>query len=78
MEANDVFQGFRPVLRGAQEGLLKKIAGAGIPVHYMTDEERALWMAEAEKAQPQIVAEMGGNSVETWAAIQEAKKACGG
>ena len=78
MEANDVFQGFRPILRGAQNGLLKKIADAGIPVHHLTDDERALWVAEAEKAQPQIVAEMGGDSVATWDAIQKAKKACGG
>ena len=78
MEANDVFQGFRPVLRGAQAGLLKKIADAGIPVHHLTDDERALWVAEAEKAQPQIVAEMGGNSEATWAAIEAARKACSG
>lgn len=77
-QAADVFKGFRPVLRGAQSGLVKKIAAAGIPVYYPTADEMAKWVEVAAKVQPQIVDEMGGNSKATWAAIQEAKKACGG
>lgn len=75
--AADVFKGFRPVLRGASNGLLKKIAKAGVPVHYPNAGEMAEWIAAAAKAQPQIVAEMGGNSKATWDAIVAAKKACG-
>ena len=78
LQAGDVFKGFRPVLRGAQAGLVKKIAEAGIPVHTPTADEMAKWVEVAKGVQPKIVAEMGGNSEATWAAIEEAKKACGG
>lgn len=78
LDAAVVFKGFRPVLRGASEGMLKQLADAGVPVHRPTDEEMAEWVAAAREVQPKIVAEMGGNSEATWAAIEAAKKACGG
>ena len=78
MEAGVVFKGFRPVLRGASDGMLAKLAEAGVPVYRPTDDEMAQWVAVAKGVQSQIVAEMGGNSEATWAAIEDAKKACGG
>ncbi len=78
MDAGDVFKGFRPVLRGASDGLLKKIEGAGVPVYRPTEAEMAEWVSVAAGVQPQIVEEMGGNSAATWTAIEAAKKACGG
>lgn len=78
LEAGVVFKGFRPVLRGASDGLLKKIADAGVPVYHPSADEMAKWVEVGKGVQPRIVEEMGGNSKATWAAIEEAKKACGG
>lgn len=76
--ANEVFRGFRPVLRGAADGMLKKLAEAGIPVYRPTEAEMAEWVKVGKDVQPRIVDEMGGNSGATWASIEQAKKACGG
>ena len=75
IEAADIFKNLRTAVRGAETALLKKIAGEGATVHAPDD---AAWRAVAPKVQPQIVAELGGDSEATWAAIETAKSACGG
>jgi len=74
-EAAVIFKGLRKGVRGAEAALLKKIAGEGATIHTPDD---AAWRAVAPTVQPQIVAELGGDSEATWAAIETAKQACGG
>ena len=75
-EAGSVFVGLREAVRNAEGGLLKKIEGAGINVIRPNEEQMAAWRAVAPEVQPKIVAELGGASEATWAAINSAKEAC--
>ncbi len=61
---------------GAEGALLGQIAGAGVPVHYLTPEEEALWRASGEGVEAQIIAEAGGKSQEVADALDAAKLAC--
>lgn len=75
-EAGEVFKGLRDAVRKAEGGLLKKIEGAGVNVYRPSDDEMAAWRAVAPEVQPKIVAELGGASDATWAAINTAKETC--
>jgi len=77
-QAAEEFIGLRQAVRGAEAGLLQKIGTAegGANVYTPNDEEMSAWKAVAPKVQDQIVAELGGNSEATWAAIEAAKAAC--
>lgn len=75
-EAAEVFKGLRAAVRKAEGGLLGKIAAAGTNVYNPTDKEMAAWRAVAPAAQKTILAELGGGSEATWAAIGDAKEKC--
>jgi TRAP-type C4-dicarboxylate transport system substrate-binding protein len=76
-EAAEVFKGLRTAVRNAEGGLLGKIAGAeGVTVHNPSDAEMDAWRAVAPDAQKTILAELGGASDATWAAIADAKEKC--
>jgi len=75
-EAGESFKALRGAVRKAEGGLLGKIAGGGANVHNLTAEELEAWRAVAPDAQKTILAELGGASEATWAAIGEAKEKC--
>ncbi len=68
----------RKAVRGAEAGLLGKLAKAGVPVYRPSAAEMKAWRAKAPAAQAGIVKELGGQSAAIWQRLQEARKACAG
>ncbi len=68
----------RTAIRGAEVGLLKKTAAAGVPVYTPTEAEQAEWKAAAAPAHKALVESIGGDAANIWQRIQDAKKACSG
>lgn len=65
------------VILGAEKALLGQLEGAGIPVHYPTDEELAAWKEATAGAADQLAASASGHGAEIAAVIANAKAACG-
>jgi len=65
------------IILGAEKALLGKIAGAGIPVHELTEEELAAWKAAAADVPAAVAAEAGGEAQAIVDALAAAKAACG-
>ena len=68
----------RKGIRGAEKGLLGKIAKAGIPVYEPNDAEMAQWRAAGQQAQSKLVTELGGRAPEIWPRILSAVDSCTG
>jgi len=62
---------------GAEKALLGKIAGAGIPVHDLTDDEQAAWKASSAGVLEAVIKEAGGKAQSVADALAAAKTACG-
>ncbi|WP_185962330.1 TRAP transporter substrate-binding protein [Palleronia caenipelagi] len=65
------------MILGAEKALLGQIAEAGVDVHYPTEEELAAWRASADGVLDASLAEIGGQSEDIRAKLEEAKAACG-
>lgn len=65
------------IILGAEKALLGKIAGAGIPVHYLSDDELAAWKAAAADVPAKVAAEAGDDGPTIVEALAAAKAACG-
>ncbi|MBO9452970.1 TRAP transporter substrate-binding protein [Tropicibacter sp. R16_0] len=76
-----VFSGAGPqltdIILGAEKALLGQIEDAGIPVHYLSEEELAAWKAAAADVPAAVAAEAGGNAETLVDALSAAKTACG-
>ena len=68
----------RKDIRGAEKGLLAKIAKAGIPVYEPNDAEMEQWRSAGQQAQTKLVTELGGRAPEIWPRILNAVDSCAG
>lgn len=62
---------------GTESVLLGRIEEAGIPVNYLTDEQRSEWVAAAEGTQEELAASLGDEAAAILDALNAAKAACG-
>jgi TRAP-type C4-dicarboxylate transport system substrate-binding protein len=69
--------GLTQAILGAEGVLLGRLEEAGVPVHRLTDEQRAAWKAAAAPVLDDIIAEAGGNAQAIADSIAAAKAACG-
>ncbi|WP_417518438.1 TRAP transporter substrate-binding protein [Minwuia sp.] len=66
----------RTAIRGAEAGLLAKVASAGAPVYELPEAEKARWREAGDRAAQKLIAEIGGDAPQIWEQIQKAKAAC--
>ncbi|MFV0383993.1 TRAP transporter substrate-binding protein [Paracoccus sp. (in: a-proteobacteria)] len=76
-EAAKVFVELRPLMRETEEAMLKKVAESGGNVVEPTPDEMTQWKALAPEVRERMMADIGGNSVAIWDAIEAAKATCG-
>lgn len=62
---------------GAEKALLGQAEAAGVPVHYLNEEELAAWKEAAKGVPAAVVAEAGGQAQAVADALEAAKAACG-
>lgn len=65
------------IILGAEKALLGKIEGAGIPVHYLTEEEQAEWHAALADTPAAIADQAGEGAQQIVDTLAAAKAACG-
>ncbi len=65
------------IILGAEQALLGKIEGAGVPVYRPTAEEMEKWRAAGGGLLDQIVEQIGGDAGAVASALQKAKAECG-
>lgn len=66
----------RVAIRGAEKGLLGKVAAAGAPVYELPEDEKVRWKAAGARAASRLVEEIGGDAPQIWEQILKAKAAC--
>lgn len=76
LTAHEAVGFLRKAVRGAEVGLLDKIAKGGATVYRPNAAEMKAWRCKAPAAQAQIIKDLGGQPAEVWKRLQEARKAC--